>query len=62
MSEIRELRERRGLTQQELATLLGVHIDTVQRWEHGETLPQRKFRGSLARRLGVTVMELHLVE
>lgn len=32
-------RTRRGLTQQELANLIGVHIRTVQNWEHPKSHP-----------------------
>ena len=34
-AQIRELREKLGLTQSELAQLLGVHAVTVSRWETG---------------------------
>ena len=37
--DIRRVREELGLTQAELATLLGVAINTVSRWEIGERTP-----------------------
>lgn len=38
--KIRAIRERLGLTQEELATKLGVAFATVNRWEQGLTTPQ----------------------
>ncbi|GAB5546939.1 MAG: hypothetical protein SangKO_066990 [Sandaracinaceae bacterium] len=38
-SEIRDLRHRIGLTQAQLAALLGVHVMTISRWERGEVVP-----------------------
>lgn len=39
MIDIRKLRERRGLTQQELADRCGVTLRTVQNWEGGKHIP-----------------------
>jgi putative transcriptional regulator len=36
---VRELRERMGLTQEKLATKLGVTFPTVNRWERGRAKP-----------------------
>lgn len=41
-TEIRRLREARGLTQQQLATAIGVGQRTVGNWERGETVPQNR--------------------
>jgi DNA-binding transcriptional regulator YiaG len=39
--QIKEARRRLGgLTQQELARMLGVHLRTVQKWEGGERCPR----------------------
>jgi hypothetical protein len=38
-AQIRLLREVLGLTQQQLALMLGVHPMTVSRWERGSALP-----------------------
>jgi transcriptional regulator with XRE-family HTH domain len=62
MSKIRELREARGMTQADLARLLGVSDNTVHRWEAGVSVPQRHIRRSLAKRLGVAVDQLGLTE
>ena len=40
-SEIRTLRQRLRLTQQALADRIGVHVETVRRWEQGRTCPSR---------------------
>jgi transcriptional regulator with XRE-family HTH domain len=37
-----------------------VNRDTIWRWEIGQSVPQRRFRVSLARRLGVSIEELGL--
>ena len=36
MPNIKTLREKRGLSQEKLAVLLGVTANTVARWERGE--------------------------
>jgi transcriptional regulator with XRE-family HTH domain len=38
-NDIRQKREELGLTQAELASLLGVAMNTVSRWEIGERIP-----------------------
>lgn len=45
-NEVREIREKLGLTQKELADKLGVAEKTVQNWEYG-----RKIAGTNAKRL-----------
>lgn len=40
--QIREERERRGWTQQQLAQLLKVSMRTVGNWERGATVPQNR--------------------
>jgi putative transcriptional regulator len=59
-NRIRELREARGLSQGDLAKLLGVTERTVRLWEKGTAVPWERHRNALARRLGVTVADLAL--
>ncbi len=39
--EIKALRQRMGLTQQDFAILVGVGCNTVNRWENGRTKPSK---------------------
>lgn len=50
---IKRLREARGLTQPELATLVGVGARTIGNWERDETIPKNRL-GRLEEVLGVT--------
>ena len=54
---LKHYRKQRGLTQQELADLLGVSNKSVSRWESG-SYPDVATLGPLARALGVTVDDL----
>lgn len=40
MLKIKEFREKRGLTQQELANLLGIHKMTLSKYERNKTYPE----------------------
>lgn len=44
MNRLKELREERSLTQQELAKEIGVHYRTVQNWEKGKQIKPDKAR------------------
>ena len=48
-TEIREYRDRNGLTQRALADSLGVNIRSVQRWEAGDREPDAFLRLALER-------------
>jgi transcriptional regulator with XRE-family HTH domain len=52
-NRIRQLREKRGLTQGALADLMGVAQSTVNRYEKGERFPKGEHLRSLAHHLGV---------
>ena len=52
--EIRELRERRGLTQHQLADALGTSARTVGNWERGESVPRNRM-GMLREFFGLDV-------
>jgi putative transcriptional regulator len=59
-NRLRELRQARGFSQEELARLLGVAGYTVTRWETGQMRPTAGNARKLARRLGVDVDALGL--
>lgn len=40
--DIKEMREKLGITQEELAKRLGVHARTIQNWESGTKIPESK--------------------
>lgn len=51
-------RESKGLNQSELARLLGITPQAVQKWEQGKSIPKGKRLEALAAALGVPVTEL----
>jgi transcriptional regulator with XRE-family HTH domain len=51
-AEIKEARERRQMTQQDLAELVGVSLRTVGSWERGESVPRSRM-GALHAALGM---------
>ena len=55
---IKALRENKGLTQNELAAILGVSDKAVSKWETAKGLPDITLIEPLAKALGVSVMEL----
>lgn len=55
---IKTLREKKGLTQTELASLLGVSSKTISKWETAKGLPDISLIKPLAKALSVSVMEL----
>lgn len=55
---IKRLREKRGMTQGELAEKLCVSHKTVSKWETAKGLPDISLLESLAKNLGVSVVEL----
>ena len=59
---IRELRIEKGLTQQELASLLKVSATAVSKWENGRGLPDISMLEPLARVFNVTFAEIILGE
>jgi putative transcriptional regulator len=46
--EVRELRRRARLTQQEFAARLGVPVETIRNWEQGKRMPRGPARALLA--------------
>lgn len=55
---IRHLREKKGITQGELAQQIGVGSKAVSKWETAKGLPDISLIEPLAKALGVSVMEL----
>ena len=51
-------RERGGLTQQDLATVLGIDQSTVSLWEVGKTQPRAKLLPKIAEILNCSIDEL----
>ena len=54
---IKELRETKGLTQAQLAELIGKTVETVSNFERGRTLPGILTLESVARQIGVPLKE-----
>ncbi len=59
-STLRQLRERAGLTQEELARRCGIPVRTYQRWETGETEARPSVRQikALCRELKIPIEDL----
>lgn len=55
---IKRLREGRGLTQSQLAEIIGVSDKAVSKWETSKGLPDISLVEPLSKALGVSVMEL----
>jgi transcriptional regulator with XRE-family HTH domain len=55
---IKQLREGRGLTQAELAQMIGVSSKTISKWETAKGLPDISLLQPLAQSLGISVIEL----
>ena len=55
---IKELREKKGLTQEELARRIGVTGKAVSKWETGKGLPDISLLEPLSSALGASVIEL----
>lgn len=55
---IKNLREKKGLTQSDLAQKIGVSGKTVSKWETAKGLPDISLIEPLAKALGISVMEL----
>ena len=55
---IRRLREDKGISQGQLADIIGVGSKTVSKWETAKGLPDISLIEPLAKALGVSVMEL----
>ena len=56
--KIKELRYEKGLTQEEIGTLIGVSAQSVSKWERGEGYPDIEMLPSLANYFGISIDEL----
>ena len=57
-SKIKELRKRRGITQEQLANSIGISYQAVSKWENGIALPDITLVPVLANYFGVSMDEL----
>ena len=55
---IKKLREQKGMTQEELASLLFVSSKTISKWESGRGLPDISLIESLSKALNISMTEL----
>lgn len=55
MTIIKDLRQKKGITQSELASLCGVHQTAVSQWEKGRTLPDKSALLKLSDIFGVSL-------
>ncbi|MCR4819303.1 MAG: helix-turn-helix domain-containing protein [Fretibacterium sp.] len=58
MKYMKELRQKAGLTQAELAERVGIGMNTIARYERGEMAPSIQIAHSIANALHVTEAEL----
>ena len=58
MNRIRELRQKKELSQEELARLLGVDRSAVAKWETGSNYPRAEKMMAMAKIFGCTLDEL----
>ena len=58
MTGIQNFRIKKGLTQEELADIVGVDRSSVAKWETGKSAPRAAMLPKLADELGCTVDEL----
>lgn len=59
---LREIRESRFLTQDQLAEKIGVDKQTIFRWEKGIVQPKKRYYGPLSDALGVKIEDLQADE
>lgn len=55
---IKSYRKKMGMSQEELAELVGVTQSAVAKWENGETYPRGALLPKLAKTLGCGIAEL----
>ena len=58
MIELKRLREKKHLTQEEMAARLGISRSAVAMWENGQNIPPTKYLVTVAEMLDCTIDEL----
>lgn len=58
MQNLKEARQLKGITQEQLAKMLGITQGAVAQWENGLTHPSFEMLPKVAEALGLTVDEL----
>lgn len=56
--KMKELREKAGITQEQLAKILNINRSTVAMWETGESKPRAEKFPEIAKALNCTIAEL----
>ncbi|WP_298626121.1 helix-turn-helix transcriptional regulator [uncultured Senegalimassilia sp.] len=59
---VREAREARGITQDELSDAIGISRQSIKKWEHNQTMPKIDVLVRVANYLGCTVESLYDIE
>lgn len=62
MNSVKNLRIKKGMTQEVLASMLGLDKSTVTKWETGKAMPTADKLPELARILGCTIDDLFRTE
>lgn len=58
MNNIKKMRDAKGLTQNELSSLLKVSQSTVAMWETGESMPRASLLPKISAALGCSIDDL----
>ena len=58
MNHLSKLRKEAGLTQGQLAELVGVTASAVKAWENGRRVPSQRCLGALHQALGMTPADI----
>ena len=58
MLTLAEWRRAKGIAQEEMAKLCGVHVNTYRRWEEKPSEIKINYVGKLAERLGINVSDI----
>lgn len=59
---VREARETKGITQDELSDAIGISRQSIKKWEHNQTMPKIDVLVRVANYLGCSVQSLYDIE